>query len=132
VARKQVLDLRNLQPNYLEVGRIFRENSVRRIILLTCNVGNAAGFLDELAADLGVPVVAYTERVVARWEEKGRQRRVWMFWDGDKPGKGSHNDRADTELLPGVDPSKIRTGRVISRPATQMRHTPHVPSVPDR
>jgi hypothetical protein len=115
-ARGQVLDLRNLQPHYLELGRIFRRSPVQRIYLLTCNVGNASGFLNELATDLGVPVVAYTERVMSRWEvRRGQPRHVWMFLEGDQPGHGSNNDRADTELLPGVDAAKVRTGRVITR-----------------
>lgn len=119
IARTQVLDLRSLQPHYLELGRIFHRTPVRRIILLTCNVGNAAGFLNELATDLGVPVVAYTERVISRWESRrGQPRHVWMYLEGDQPGQGSNNDRADVELLPRVDPSKVRTGRVSARAGT--------------
>lgn len=115
VAREQMLDLQALQPHYLELGRIFRDNPVRRIILLTCNVGNADAFLNELSTDLSVPVVGYTERVISRRETRGRQTRVWMFLENDPPGQGSNNDQAATELLPGVDRSKVCTGRVIAR-----------------
>lgn len=116
IAREQILDLQTLQPHYLELGRIFRAAPVSRIVLLTCNVGNAPDFLNELATDLGVVCTAYTERVLSRWVRAGRSRHVWMFLEGDRPGHGSNNDRADVELMPGVDHAKVITGRMGRRP----------------
>jgi hypothetical protein len=115
-AKRQVLDLDGLQPHYRELGRIFRATPVRRIVLLTCNVANARDFLDELATDLGVAATAYTERVMSRWERQGRNRHVWMFLEGDAPGHGTNNERADVDLMPGVSPAKVMTGRVRARP----------------
>jgi hypothetical protein len=132
VARQQVLDLQVLQPHYLELGRIFRATPVRRIVLLTCNVANAPDFLNELATDLGVPATAYTERVMSRWEERrGSPRHVWMFLEGDAQGQGTNNDRADVELMPGIDPAKVMTGRVRARPRGTGRATVVPPSRDD-
>ena len=131
VAMEQALDIERLQPHYLELGRIFRSTPVRRIVLLTCNVGNALDFLDELATDLGVPVVGYTERVVSRTErELGQRPHVWMYLEGDRRGQGSNNDRADRELLPDVDPGKVRHGRVIVRPPRRVTRRPRLPDLP--
>jgi hypothetical protein len=106
MAKEQTIELKTLQPYYLELGKIFRATPVRRIVLLTCNVANAPDFLDELATDLGVPVTAYTERVMSRRKIKGGVRHVWMFLAGDE------RNESDTELLPGVSQSKVMTGRV--------------------
>jgi len=103
-AKRQVRAIDKLQPHYGEMGKIFRANPVKRIVLLTCNVGKATTFLTELATDLGVPCRAYTETVStqARWEGSRRNARVYMFLAGDIYPNGTYNDRSDTELLPGL------------------------------
>jgi hypothetical protein len=115
-AKRQVREIDKLQPHYQELGKIFRANPVKRIVLLTCNVANADTFLTELATDLGVPCRAFTERVVSQWRWKGskKNRRVYMFLDGDRYPNGTNNDRADTELLPGLSYKQRRDARPIA------------------
>jgi hypothetical protein len=115
-AQKQVREIDKLQPHYTELGKIFRAHPVKRIVLLTCNVANADSFLDELATDLGVRVRAYTERVVSqsRWVGSRKNTKIYMFLEGDAEGKGSNNERSDTELLPGVSWKKRKDGKPLA------------------
>lgn len=130
VAWRQVRELDTLRSHYAALCGLFHATPVARVILLTCNVANAADFLDELSTDLGVPARAYTVRVMSRWEARGRSRHVWMYLEGDGPGQGTNNDRADVELMPGVRSSQVMTGRV--RVATSWPSPgSHVPAVPD-
>lgn len=112
IAWRQVHELATLRPHYRALCELFRAEPVARIVLLTCNVANASDFLDELSTDLGVRARAYTERVMSRWEEHGRDRHVWMYLEGDAPGHGTNNDRADVDLLPGATGAQVMTGRV--------------------
>ena len=130
LARRQVLDLDRLQPHYLALCRLFHQTPVRRVNLLTCNVANAEDFLDELATDLGVPVRAYTVRVMSQVHRRGRATSVRMLLEGDGDGVRTNIPEAETELLPGMERDQYRTGRVRARPArrpTRRRQvTPHV------
>jgi len=103
-AKRQVRAIDKLQPHYDEMGKIFRANPVKRIVLLTCNVGKATTFLTELATDLGVPCRAYTDTVStqARWEGSRRNAKIYMFLASDRYPNGTYNDRSATELLPGL------------------------------
>ncbi len=112
LAWRQVRELGTLRPHYAALCGLFHDTPVARVILLTCNVANAADFLDELSTDLGVPARAYTVRVMSRWETHGRSRHVWMYLESDELGHGTNNDRADVELMPGVVSSQVMTGRV--------------------
>jgi len=128
VARGQVMDIKKLQPHYVALGKIFKENPVKRIVLLTCNVGNAYDFLDELATDLNVPVTAYTVRVMSRWEKKNGKTRVWMYLEGDTPGNGTNVDSAAVELLPHIRSNQIARGRIRARPpSTRSSSAPPMP-----
>jgi hypothetical protein len=112
MAWRQVAELQALRPHYQALSRIFRADPVARVILLTCNVANAEDFLDELSTDWGVRVRGYMERVMSRWELSGSTRHVWMYLEGDALGSGTNNDRADVELLPGVQSHQMLTGTV--------------------
>lgn len=75
-----------------------------------------------------MPVRAYTERVMSRWESRGSSRHVWMYLEGDALGSGTNNDRADVEVLPGVQPGQSLTGRVRAA-ARRTGVGSHVPSL---
>ena len=111
-ALAQMRDRSRVQPYYDRVAQTFRTRPVRRVVLLTCNVGSAVAFLDELSTDFPVPVAAYTRRVMSRWERRGGQTRVWMFLDGDAEGDGTNTDAALTELMRGAGRGDLRVGRV--------------------
>ena len=130
LAWQQVHDLDALRPQYQALCSLFHSSPVARVVLLTCNVGNAADFLDELSTDLGVPARAYTVRVMSRWETRGRSRHVWMYLEGDEPGYGTNNEHADTELLPGVSSAQVLAGRVRVAASPAAVGT-HVPALPD-
>ena len=76
---EQVRDRSRVQPFYDQIAQIYHENPVRRVILLTCNVGNASGFLDEVSTDWGVPVAVYIRRVVSRSERAGGRTTVYIW-----------------------------------------------------
>jgi hypothetical protein len=126
LAWTQVGELATLRPFYRELCALFRADPVASVVMLTCNVANAPDFLDELSTDLGVPVVAYTERVMSRWEESGGTRRVWMYLEGDAEGSGTNTDSALTELLPGVSSHQRLTGRVRPAPPPREAVVPEV------
>jgi hypothetical protein len=113
IAMAQIRDRSRVQPYYDAIAQIFRAQPVRLVVLLTCNVGHATGFLDEVATDFRVPVRGFTRRVMSRREGQGANARVWMFLEGDAPGDGTNTDAARTELLPGMSGDDARTGRVI-------------------
>jgi hypothetical protein len=129
LAWRQVGELAALRPHYRALCDIFHAEPVSRVIMLTCNVANAPDFLDELSTDLGVRVVAYTERVMSRWlDPSDGPRHVWMYLEGDAEGTGTNIDSSDVELLPGLRSHQVMTGSI--RPATPPRATV-VPGVGD-
>jgi hypothetical protein len=115
----QVGELAALRPHYAALCQMLHDTPVSRVVMLTCNVANAPDFLNELSTDFGVRVVAYTERVMSRWESSGRSRQVWMYLEGDAPGTGTNTDQAMTQLLPGAGARQV-VGSV--RLAQQRRH----------
>lgn len=118
IAQRQVLDLPRVQHLYDEVIEIYHRQPVYRIILLTCNVGNATAFVDEVSTDFGVPVLAYRRRVMSQ----RHGLKVRMFLEGDVAGAGTNTDRALTELMPDAQVSDYYVGRIIvSR--TPMEHS---------
>jgi hypothetical protein len=123
LARNQILDLGRLQPHYLALCQLLHRTPVRRVNLLTCNVASAEDFLDELATDLGVPVRAYTVRVMSQVHRRGRDSSVRMFLEGDPDGVRTNILAAETELLPGMEREQYRTGRVRARPS-RSTHAP--------
>ena len=95
-AIEAVRDRSIVQPDYEKLAAQYREHKVRQIILLSCNVGNAARFLNELSTDFQVPVGSYRLKV----ESKVVAGRVRMFLVGanKKPWKNSNTKIAETEL----------------------------------
>ncbi len=123
-AVEQMRDRRRVQRYYEQIAEIYHRLPVERIILLTCNVGNSTAFLDELSTDFGVPVAGFRRRVVSQPFQRGRQRRVRMFLEGDEPGHGTNVEEAERELMPGATAQDRRTGRVLqTRPSAVSRPT---------
>ena len=78
------LRLRNFR-DYLDMGRSFQRLS--GIILLTCKVGNASGFLRRVKTQFNTPIIGYTRRIVGQTQSNGRTR---LFLEGDAPGTGTN------------------------------------------
>jgi hypothetical protein len=112
IAIQQLRDRSRVQPLYQAIAEIYRLNRVRQVLLLTCNVGNGSGFLDEISTDWQVPVAGYIRRVISRTTTIGRRTRVWMFLDGDAQGVGTNVDAAATELMPNAGRGDLIVGRV--------------------
>jgi hypothetical protein len=53
------------QRSYLRIGTLLRNEGVAEVIFLTCRVGHARNFIERIAQNWGVRVVAYEERVAA-------------------------------------------------------------------
>lgn len=80
---------------YEAIGAALRRARAAEAVFVTCRVGRAQTFVDRIAADWGVTVVAYRERVAAVRDE-GDQYRIYIATD--QPGQGTNTDRARTEL----------------------------------
>jgi hypothetical protein len=110
---KLVRERSRLQQHYDAIGEIYRESKVRRVVLLTCNVGKGSSFLNEVSTDWGVPVAGYTRRVMSRWESQGTHNKVYsLYLEGDKPGSGTNVSQSSTQLMPGLGPDDEVVGRV--------------------
>jgi hypothetical protein len=57
------------------------------IVLLTCRVGGASGFLQRVRQQFGTPLLAYKRRVAGQSLANGRTR---LFLEGDAPGAGTN------------------------------------------
>jgi hypothetical protein len=72
---------------YEDVGRRFQSIGLSGIILLTCKVGGASGFLKRVKTHFGIPIIGYTRRIVGLQQASGRTR---LFLEGDAPGTGTN------------------------------------------
>lgn len=84
-----------VRGGYDTIGRLLRRNRVANVIFLSCSIGGATRFVDQIGEDWGVRVTAYTRRV-AVIEDEGGQWRVYL--DGDSPGRGTNTERGRTEV----------------------------------
>jgi len=84
-----------IRAGYDTIGRLLRRNQVASVIFLSCSIGGATRFVDQIGEDWGVRVTAYTRRV-AVIEDEGGQWRVYL--DGDSPGRGTNTERGRTEV----------------------------------
>jgi hypothetical protein len=57
------------------------------IVLLTCRVGGASGFLQRVRQQFGTPLLAYKRKVSGQPQANGRTR---IFLEGDAPGVGTN------------------------------------------
>ena len=85
---------------YESIGSAIKTNNIYRVVLLTCNVGNAVDFVKKIALDWKVLVRAYTRFVLFSLDPKTGKSRV--FLQGDQPGMGTNTSAGETQL-PQVD-----------------------------
>jgi hypothetical protein len=72
---------------YLDICDTFKKTNLGCVVLLTCKVGSASGFLKRVRQKWGTPIVGYNRRVVGQEQDSGRTR---VFLEGDAPGKGTN------------------------------------------
>ena len=84
-----------IRQGYDTIGRVLQRNGVANVVFLSCSIGGATRFVDQIAQDWGVRVTAFTRRV-AVIEDEGGQWRVYL--DGDSPGRGTNTERGRTEI----------------------------------
>ncbi|MEZ5399665.1 MAG: hypothetical protein R2729_08335 [Bryobacteraceae bacterium] len=125
IAVRSVSDRSRSQPFYDRIAAAYRANPVSRVVLLTCNVANAEGFVDEIATDFGVRVLAYRRKVMST-----TRRPVRMFLEGDNDGDGSNTARATHEIPPTTDADDYYVARPQTAPALPERR-PTTPPVED-
>lgn len=70
---------------YEEVAAAFK--TLNGVVLLTCKVAGAAGFLRRVRQQWSTPIVAYKRRIIGQTQSNGRTR---LFLEGDVPGKGTN------------------------------------------
>lgn len=91
---------------YIMTGMYLKHFGVRRVVLLTCRVGNATQFLDKIAKDWQVEVQAYQRRIASQEEDKTPNVRLYL--EGDAEGSGSNVEAARTEIP--------KTGYYVAKP----------------
>ena len=97
------------RAKYDRIGEILRRAEVRSLVFLTCRIGNATTFLDQMSRDWAVQILAYKKRI-AIGEDTGGQIRV--YFHGDAEGRGSSVEAARYSLPPeGTDSYRAVTGR---------------------
>lgn len=114
--KKKVGKRSDVQSYYERIVAVFRKTRVGRVLLLSCNIGKAHEFLDELSTDFGVPVGAYLRTVIAEAEKPAGSKgkiRVRVYLEGDKKGTGTNTDQAFTELMAGAGSEELRWGSVV-------------------
>jgi hypothetical protein len=73
---------------YMDISDTFKKTGLGCIVLLTCKVGAASGFIKRVRQQWGAPIVGYNRRVMAQQQDSGRTR---VFLEGDAPGQGTNN-----------------------------------------
>ncbi len=74
---------------YQSIGAKFKSVRPRRVILLTCRVGNATDFVKKIANDWGVVVGAYRKRIASNEDVvitpgKASKSFFYLFLEGEK------------------------------------------------
>jgi hypothetical protein len=87
------------------VGVVLQNAGVKRLILMTCNVGSAPGFTTNLAKILFVQVLGYSG--FAATEQNGAFTQVWITQDHDHP---------DTDRPPDLPPDGTGFHEVPAHP----------------
>jgi hypothetical protein len=82
------LGARSAQPRqrferaFTRIGQLLRDNNVSAVVLLTCNVGHAPGFINRLASYWRMHIIAYQGRVGAnRDEDRGNPYYIYIVGD---------------------------------------------------
>ena len=73
--------------SYEDIGKTFRSVGLSGVVILSCRVGGASGFMRRVRQQWGVPIIGYTRRVVGEDQGNGRTR---IYLEGDAPGTGTN------------------------------------------
>ncbi len=72
----------HFQAAYARIGELLRANQVREVVLLTCRVGSATSFVDRMANNWGVSILAYDRRVAAnRDDSEDNPYHIYLMGD---------------------------------------------------
>lgn len=86
-AQKQAIKAKFMDYlKYRMVGYCAQLNGLRQIVLLNCNVGNATAFMQKVANDWQVPVVAFVRRLETREEPDTKFIRMYAFGEAYNSG----------------------------------------------
>jgi hypothetical protein len=92
---------------YKNLGKIVQNARIRRVIFLTCNVGNATEFVKKIANDWGTVVEAYKRRIKLEPQSNGNVR---MYLEGDAPGTGTNIPENESEMPLATESNSYRAG----------------------
>ncbi len=92
---------------YKNIGTIIRNAGVRRVIFLTCNLGNATDFVKKIASDWNTVIEAYRKRMVLDPQKNGNIR---MHLEGDAPGTGTNIPDNEHEIPLATESNSYRAG----------------------
>jgi hypothetical protein len=92
-----------LRDNYEAIGVALATPKVKRIVLLSCAVGSATKFIDQLARDWELEVAAYRQRVTFEEDDKDKVRAHLLT---DAVGVGTNVPRAE------IDPPNVSDPKV--------------------
>jgi hypothetical protein len=88
---------------YDDIGAALRLNKVRWVLMLACRCSIGMPLITQLAADWGVIVGVYNQRLAI-----GRNgAKIRLFFEGDAPGTDSNTANAETELPDFAEPHGI-------------------------
>lgn len=71
------------QAALARIGELLQVNNVREVVLLTCRVGSAVNYIDRLANNWGVNILAYQKRVAANSDDAA-QNPYHIYLLGDE------------------------------------------------
>lgn len=93
-AQKQAIKAKFMDYiKYRLFGHCVQANGLRQVVLLNCNVGNATEFMQKVANDWQVPVVAFKRRLETREEPKSTFVRMYAFGEAHDTGSNQHEAR---------------------------------------
>lgn len=92
-AQRQQIKARFMEyVKYRLVGHCAQGYGLKQVVLLNCNVGNATVFMQKVANDWQLPVVAFTRRLETR--EEPTTKFVRMYAAGEAFNTGSNQEEA--------------------------------------
>jgi len=75
---------------YQDFCNSFRDGNVKAILLLTCKVGGATGFLQRLSMQMMMPIIAYRDQVMADPNRPNGRVRVLLAGDKNRENQGTN------------------------------------------
>ncbi len=84
---------------YKKIAKIVTDGRLRKVVFLTCKVGQSTDFLKKIALDWNVVVEAYKRRVQLTPQQNGRVR---IHLEGDAPGQGTNIPASEENLFSNV------------------------------